>query len=235
MIKYIMRKTIYKNVDAQDILIQLNSPYFILVLFFSILYFFIYNIPLFLIDTYYNENIAYKLNLNIEFLELIYHLTFFLFTLLTFMIFEISPVPVAEKLYFLVWTRKGNALLKKDFKILKKKKKLYNRIWTQKCTKHSFSVCFKICKTLKKGSISFVLRQTATFDKIDVLYVNNGWVFDPYSCQQYTIEEFYQLFKAKEYKTFNFDEICTKSYSEFKKELKHELTEWAAANECSMF
>ena len=233
MIKYIMRKTIYKNVDAQDILVQLNSPYLILALFSCILSFFIYKIPMFLIDTYYNENIAYKLNLDIEFLKLIYDLTFISFALLKIIILETSPV--AGKLYFLVWSKKGNALLKKDFKILKKKKKLYNRLWTQKCTKHSFSVCFKICKTLKKGSISFVLRQTVTFDKIDVLYVNNGWVFDPYSCQQSTIEEFYQLFKAKEYKTFNFDEICTKSYSEFKKELKHELTEWAAANECSMF
>lgn len=247
MFKYFMRKFVFNDVDseAQDILIQLNTPHFILDLLFDILFLFILEVPIFLMNKYYDEDVAHALNLGINYLRIIYLLAILVITQ-TFKkdIYDTYQF-ILKKLYFWMWTKNGNALSKKDFKILKNNQKLYNRILTQKCKKHRFSVCFKICKTLKKGNISFVSIQTIKIKKkyyvfnfkMNVLYINENedWVFDPYSCQQYPIKKFNEIFKVKVYKTFSFDDISNISYSKFKKEQKTKLTEWATSNDCSMF
>ena len=68
-----------------------------------------------------------------------------------------------------------------------------------------------------------------------VLYVNNGWAFDTYSSRQYPIEKLHEIYKAKIYKSFSFDEISNKSYEEFREEQEPELAKWSIDNDCSMF
>ena len=68
-----------------------------------------------------------------------------------------------------------------------------------------------------------------------VLYVNNGWAFDTYSSRQYPIEKLHEIYKAKIYKSFSFDEISNKSYEEFREEQEPELAKWSIDNDCSIF
>ena len=68
-----------------------------------------------------------------------------------------------------------------------------------------------------------------------VLYVNNCWAFDTYSSRQYPIEKLHEIYKAKIYKSFSFDEISNKSYEEFREEQEPELAKWSIDNDCSMF
>lgn len=65
-----------------------------------------------------------------------------------------------------------------------------------------------------------------------VLYVKDGWAFDTYSGRQYPLDKIHEIYKAKIYKTFTFDDIGEKSYEEFMSEIRLELVEWAKENNC---
>ena len=153
---------------------------------------------------------------------------------------------LAEKIYFLICTTKGKAISKSDFKIIKQvNEKLYELISMQRCRGYCYSICFRICKVLKKGSIEFLaVKKFSLHDKEDgdeknfimhVLYVNNGWAFDTYSSNQYPLEKLHKIYKAKVYKTFSYEEISGKSYEEFKEKQEHELTKCSNDNDCFMF
>ena len=153
---------------------------------------------------------------------------------------------LAERIYFLACTKKGKALSKKDFKTIRQvNKKLYTFIATQNCRGYCYSICFEMCKALKKGSMEFIAVKEIVMDKDDeddgkvftmhVLYINNGWAFDTYSSRQYPIEKLHEIYKAKVYKVFDYDSIRDKSYEEFRDELEPELAKWSAINDCSMF
>ena len=70
---------------------------------------------------------------------------------------------------------------------------------------------------------------------IHVLYLNDGRAFDTNSSRQFPIEEIHDIYKAKVYKVFSFEEIATKSYIEFKKAQEEQLAKWASENNCSMY
>ena len=153
---------------------------------------------------------------------------------------------LAKRIYFLACTTKGKALSKNDLKIIEEaNENLYALIEMQLCRGYCYSVCFEICKTLKKGSIEFlaIKRFFPSNDEKDdgkdftmhVLYVNNGWAFDTYSLRQYPIEKLHEIYKAKIYKTFSFEQIGSKSYEEFREEQEPELAKWSMDNDCSMF
>ncbi len=152
---------------------------------------------------------------------------------------------LTERMYFLACTKKGKALSKKDFEtILQVNEKLYAFIATQSCRGYCYSICFGMCKALKKGSIEFIAIKKFNMDKdgkddekaftMHVLYINNGWAFDTYSSRQYPVERLHEIYKAKVYKVFDYDSICDKSYDEFRDEQEPELAKWCIINDCFM-
>lgn len=76
---------------------------------------------------------------------------------------------LAKKIYFLICTTKGKAISKSDFKIIKQvNEKLYELISMQRCRGYCYSICFRICKVLKKGSIEFLaVKKFSLHDKED--------------------------------------------------------------------
>ena len=247
MIKYFIRKTIYKEFDkeSQDMLLQLNSKQHIIKLlcfmFWAVIYFFSF-IPIFIIIIC--EDVEFSMTTHIA---IIAFMLIYFFGLLVSMkvftraMFGFSQL-LAERIYFLACTTKGKALSKEDFKTIQKiNEQLYMFVATQMCKGHCYSICFDLCKALKKGSIEFLAIKMVSphGDEEDftmhVLYENNGWAFDTYSSRQYPIERLHEIYKAKIYKTFSFDEISNKSYEEFREEQEPKLAIWSIDNDCSMF
>mgnify|MGYP003305659783 CR=1 FL=1 len=241
-----MRKTIYKKFDkdSQDIILELTSKQIIIQIFcymFWAMIFIFPFIPLIIIDIF--EDI--QLGIITQILIIVFILMWGIGLLVSMKIFRTAMFGfselLAERIYFLTYTTKGNALSKKDFEVIKQNKDMF--ISTQMCRGYCYSVCFEICKVLKKGSIEFLaVKQFSPHEEDDgknftmhVIYVNNGWAFDTYSSRQYQIEKLHEIYKAKVYKSFSFDEISRKSYEEFKEEQEPKLAEWAINNDCSMF
>lgn len=251
MIKYFMRKTIYKEFvkEDQDILLQLISKQHIIEFFCNMFWGFVFItsfIPLFII--YICKDVKFSITAQIAII--IFILIYFVTFLISMKVFEKTMFEftklLAKKIYFLIFTKKGKALRKNDFDAIKQtNKKLYTFISTQMCQGYCYSICFSICKALKKGSIEFLAirnffpQNSKKDDEKDftmhVLYVNNGWAFDSYSSRQFPIEKLHTIYKSKVYKAFSFEEICNKSYEDFKGEQEPELKKWAIANNCSMF
>lgn len=251
MIKYFMRRTIYKEFDkeSQDVLLQLTSKQHIIGILCSMFWevaLIFPLIPLFIIDVC--EDI--ELSMTTQIAIIVFMLICGAGLLVSMKVFERAVFGfsylLAERIYFLVCTTKGKALCKDDFKVIKKEnEELYMYIATQTCRGYCYSICFEICKALKKGCIEFlaVKKLSPHISEEDdgkdftmhVLYVNNGWAFDTYSSRQYPIEKLHEIYKAKVYKTFSFDEISSKSYEEFREEQEPELAKWSIANDCSMF
>lgn len=243
-----MRRTTYKEFDreTQDMLLQLTSKQYIikrLCLMFWVVAFIFPYIPVFIIDVC--EDIEFSKTTQIAIIAfMIICGAGLLVSRKVFKeaMFGFSEL-LAERIYFLVYTTKGKAICKNEFKIINQAdEELYQYIETQMCRGYCYSSCFKICKALKKGCIEFLaIKQLSPHDDdekdftMHVLYVNNGWAFDTYSSRQYPIEKLHEIYKAKIYKSFSFDEISSKSYKEFREELEPELTKWSIDNNCSMF
>lgn len=248
MIKYFMRKTIYKEFDkeSQDMLLQLTSKQHIIELlcfmFWAVAYIFPF-IPLFIIDVC--EDIEFSMTTNIAIIT--FMLIYFVGWLVSMKVFKRAMFGfsqlLSEKIYFLVCTTKGKALGKNEFNDIKQEnEKLYEFIETQMCRGYCYSICFEICKALKKGYIEFLAIKRFSPHSDDgkdftmhVLYVNKGWAFDTYSSRQYPIRKLHEIYKAKVYKTFSFEEISSKSYEEFREEQEPKIAKWAINNDCSMF
>ena len=252
MIKYFIRKTIFKNLDreTQDVLLELNYQYFLIeVLCYVLFVTFCISplIPLFIIDI--SEDIEFSVVTQIIVFSFIILLYFGIFT--SIIIFQratrIFFEMMIERLYFLLCTQKGKALSKKDFETIEQVDTDLNfLISTQSCKGYCFSVCFDMCKILKKGDIEFIAIKKTSIDKdsknydgksffIHVIYINNEWTFDTNSAHQYPIDELHRIYKAKIYKKYNFDDISTKSYEDFKNEIYPELSNWCSNNDCSCF
>lgn len=247
-----MRKTIYKGVDheTQDMLLQLIARHhiieFVCFMFWAVIYIFPF-IPLFIIDVC--EDVEFSMTTQIAIIA--FMLICFIGLLIFFKVFTRAMVGfsqlLAEKVYFLGCTKKGKALSKIDFETIKQvNEKLYAFIATQKCQGYCYSICFEMCKALKKGTIEFIAVKKIAMDKDDedddgkaftmhVLYINKGWAFDTYSARQYPVEKLHEIYKAKVYKAFDFDSIRDKSYDEFRDEQEPELAKWSTINDCSMF
>lgn len=247
-----MRKTIYKGLDheTQDMLLQLISRQHIiqyLCLLFWLVIYILTLTPLFIIDVC--EDIEFSMTTQVAII--VFMIIYTIGWLVLLVVFKVAVISfsllLAEKIYFLVCTTKGKALSKEDFETMKQvKENLYAYIATQKCRGYCYWTCFQICKVLKKGYIEFVAVKKFSEEKYDdeddgkeftmhVLYVNNGWAFDTYSSRQYPIEKLHEIYKAKIYRSFSFEEIGEKSYEEFRKEEEPELAKWSAINDCSAF
>ncbi len=251
MIKYLMRKTIYNSMDhdTQDMLLQLNARYkvieFLCFMFWAVLYIFPL-IPLFIIAVF--EDVELSMTTQIAILAFVLiNAVGLLVSLKVFKraMFGFSKL-LAERIYFLTCTKKGKALSKKDFETIRQVyEDLYALIATQNCRGYCYTICFEMCKALKKGSIEFIAVKKFSVDKDDeddgktftmhVLYINNGWAFDTYSSRQYPVEKLHKIYKAKVYKVFDYDAIRNKSYVEFRDEQEPELARWSAINDCFMF
>lgn len=253
MIKYILRKTTCKeyNCEAELIIheqgvkqviiwiICTTMLWSILILLFTLISIFIIYICEkcdILIPTY-NEVILRSAIILVEIV--------ICYKIFALKIWNFSHL-LTKKIYFLVYTTKGKAICKNDFKVIKHvNNKFYMFIVTQMCIGNCAGTSFSICKTLKKGSIEFLaIKELLPNDDMEgerkkfrmhVLYVNNGWAFDTYMLQQYPLEQLHQIYEAKVYKTFKFDEIRNKSFEEFREEQRAELTKWINENDCSMF
>lgn len=207
-----MRRTIYKEFDkeSQDMLLQLISKQHIIemlcFMFWAVPVIFTY-IPVFIIEVC--EDVEFSMTTQIAII------TFMMICFVGFLVsmkvfkramFGFSQL-LAERIYFLVCTTKG--------------------------------------KALKTGSIEFLaVKKFSPHDDeeddgkdftMHVLYANNGWAFDTYSSRQYPIEKLHEIYKAKIYKSFSFNEISSKSYKEFREEQEPELAKWSIDNDCSMF
>lgn len=252
MIKYLMRRTIYKELDkeSQHMFLQLNfKKYMIEILcsmFWAVAYIFPF-IPLYIINVC--EDIKFSMTTQMVIIAFtLISLAGFLIFMRVFnkAMFGFSHL-LAERIYFLVCTTKGKAFCKNELRIIKQvNEKLYELIATQMCRGYCYSICFEMCKSLKKGAIEFLaVKKFSSHDKYDdddgknrtmhVIYVNNGWAFDTYSSRQYPIEKLHEIYNCEVYKTFSFDEISSKFYEEFRKEQEPELVKWCIDNDCSMF
>ena len=248
MIKYLMRKTIYKEVDheTQDMLLQLIAQYhvieFLCFKFWVVILIFPF-IPLLIIAVLDNVTLSMTTQIAITVFMLICAVGLLVsIKIFKRAMFGFSKM-LAETIYFLICTRKGKALSKKDFEYIRQvNEKLYEFISTDKCRGYCYSICFDMCKTLKKGFIEIIAIKKLSISKNDVkpytlhvLYINNGWAFDTYSLRQYPVERLHEIYKAKVYKVFDYDFIRNKSYDEFRDEQEPELIKWSAINDCSMF
>lgn len=154
---------------------------------------------------------------------------------------------VAQKIYFWIYTTRGKALSKADFETIRiSNPDLYDSILTQDCLGYCYTTCYELLNTLKKGEIEFVAIKKSSLEvkdpafdgryfKIHVLYINNGWAFDTYSQQQYPLSTLHRILKAKVYKSFGFNDICNKSFYEFRDEQRPGINEWCDANNCDSF
>lgn len=242
-----MRRTIYKEFDkeSQDMLLQLTSKQHIIelfcLMFWAVIWIFPF-IPLFIIDVC--EDVEFSMTTQLAIIA--FMLICFVGLLASMKVFKRAMFGfsqlLAERIYFLVCTTKGKALGKEDFRVIQKvNERLYMFVATQMCRGYCYSICFEMCKALKNGNIEFLaVKKFSPHDDgkdftMHVLYVNNGWAFDAYSSRQYPIERLHEIYKAKIYKTFSFDEISSKSYEEFREEQEPKLAEWSIDNDCSMF
>lgn len=251
MIKFFMRKTIFKDFDkeSQDRLLKLTLKWYIIeflcLMFWAVIYI-LPVIPLYIINIC--EDIEFSMTTQIALLVFmsVSFITFLIFYIVFKKTMFVFSLLLAERVYFLVCTMKGNALNKSDIKFIKQvNEKLYECISTQRCQGYCYSICFDICKTLKKGEIEFLaVKKCFPYDEeeddgkvftMHVLYVNNGWAFDLTNSCQYPIDKLHEIYKAKIYKRFSFDEISSKSYEEFREEQVNELEKWSNENDCSMF
>lgn len=246
-----MRRTIYKEFDkeSQDMLLPLTSKQHIIetfcFMFWGIAFIF-QLIPLFIIGVC--EDI--ELSMTTQIAIIAFMLICGAGLLVSMKVFNRAMFGfsqlLAERIYFLVCTTKGKAICKNEFNIIRQaNEEQYEFIANQMCRGDCYSICFEICKALKKGCIEFLaIKKISPHDDeeddgkdftIHVLYVNNGWAFDTYSSRQYPIKKLHKIYKAKIYKSFSFDEISSKSYEEFREEQEPELAKWSIDNDCSIF
>ena len=138
----------------------------------------------------------------------------------------------------------GNAISKSDFDVIKKKdKRLHYLMKTSQVNGYCYNVCFRILKCLKKGEIHLIAikwtqKEEASEEHRDkeytmhALYVNNGWCFDTYGERQYPLEEVMRREQAKFYRSYNFEDIETITFSQFRQKEGPALRKWCEENDC---
>ena len=252
MIKYIMRKFIYNEIDhdMQDALIKLLKPYWSLHALccqHSTINMISPWIPLWILCIAGGKNLVVPDATAIAVITFL--LIHFTISLVFAKVFEEAysgfAILLLERSYFLLCTKKGKAISRKDLKTIKKvNPKLFEYISTQKCSGLCYAICFETLKALKKGKIEFSASKWLQCDKTDdnegkyftahVLYVNNGWAFDTFSARQYKIDDLHEIYEAKIYKSFDYEAIQGKTYEEFREDEAPEFEKWCAENDCTV-
>ena len=248
MFKLLLKKTVFRGADkeSQERLLKLLSKKFTII-FLSIMIWLVlfasqFILPI-IIDIMEKGEFATKTQVVVS----IYAIASLIFALVFIKIFKEQAMTfsllIGNQVYFWLCTQKGNAISKKDFlKIKNDQEDLLYSIQTGACKGFCYSVCFKLLKTLEKGSIEFLAVREISFEDdeeakngytLHVLYVNNGWAFDTYSVRQYPVEKFYKLEEAKLCRTYKFQDIKDLSYDEFWESNYKDVSEWCQKNDCS--
>lgn len=253
MIKYIMRKIIYKGIapKTQDALIKLLKPYWTLYFIcyqFLTIYIMLPIIPMLIISFFGGKNLEVSnlADILITAFLIIHIIASAVFAQVFKDAYQNFIFSLWKKSYFLLCTKKGKAISKNDFKTIKEvNSKQFEYIETQKCSGLCYGTCFEILKALKKGRMEFISAKSLQCSKeqtnegkyftAHVLYINNGWAFDTFSVRQYKVEDLYAIYEAKVYKSFDYEAIKDKSYDEFKKDELLDFEKWCAENDCTVY
>ena len=251
MLKFIMRKTIYKDYDreTQDMLIALMtkmviaqySSFLIWPLLFGMTF-----LPVIVMGTLEGIETKFTTDCAIVALEIFYFILFVLLYLHFPSAVGGFSLALGNRLYFNKYTKQGRALSKEDFKLLYEVcDKLPVSMEHHICVGCCYSVAYELLKALKKGEIKLIAMKNLRYkdgsivsdDKIHTytmhaLYVNNGWCFDSYSIRQYPLGWFMGVCGGKEYRTISYGDIRDTEYEDFMRIMEPCAKEWADRNDC---
>lgn len=244
MIKFILRKTAFKQYDkeTQDHLLPLLTKKYTTMWFCCFMFhFLIYIAPMLLLyfatngrefDSTYNIILGIAIGIYTCILLISY--AFYTREIIVF-----STATLPDKLYNKLYAQKGNALSKQDFKKIEKENKdLYECITSCLCHGHCYAICFDILKILKTGNMKFLaVKKLAIEDgketyTMHVLYEKNGWVFDTYNQRQYPVEKALTLHQGIVYKDFSYEDIKALTHQEFRDKTYDEFVKWCEEHDC---
>lgn len=245
MIKFILRKTAFKQYDkeTQDHLLPFLTKKYTTMWFCCFMsHFLVYIAPILLLyfavngrefDSVYN----FLLGTGILIYECILLISYKFFAK---EIIEFCTETLPDKLYNRIYAQRGKALSKQDFKKIQcENYDLYQVITTHLCHGYCYAICFEILKVLKTGNIKFIAvrkikdadEETETYT-MHVLYEKNGWVFDTYNQHQYPVEKDIALHKGIVYKDFYYEDIKGLTYEEFREKNYENFAKWCKENDC---
>lgn len=245
MVKFILRKTVFKKYDkeTQDHLLPLLTKKYTTIWFCGFMFHLLFFIAPFILlyfsvngkelDSVYNIVLGISISLYVCLLSFFYG--FFHTEIMKF-----CTETLPDRLYNRIYAQRGKAISKEDFKKIKEKyDTLYQCITSCLCHGYCYSICFAILKTLKKGKIKFIAIKELTGSNcpytMHVLYENNGWIFDTYNQRQYPVEKALILHKAIIYKDFSYEDIKGLSYEEFRDKNYEELAKWCTKHDCYQY
>ena len=155
---------------------------------------------------------------------------------------EIFVAKMTKKLYPIIITKRGKAISKKDFKVIKKASPtLYDTIMSEKCCGQCYFVSWVILQILRKGYIQFVAvkhfyelnEEKKEQYKIHVIYVNKDWCFDTYSQRQMPVKELCEIWRGKLIDKYDYSAIKGKEFEEFRDSIAPKLRKWCNENNCA--
>lgn len=242
MINTILRKTLYKNYDfrMQHMILQLLGHVHIFIFFCNLFWLVFLLLPIVLLPIVFPIML---LNLPKQLLFLLF---LFLYVMGIVYIFRTNGFFEENFLYkflhFFVFTQKGNAISKNDFKNIKKNDKyLYRILKNRTCLGKCYTTCFQLLKILQKGSMLFIsikeltLKNETPYNTIHVLFINENWAFDTYSQRQFPIEKIFAIYQPQVYTTFSFDDVKNYTYEEFRSIHYEDFAKWCKENDTFQF
>ena len=241
MFNFILRKTEFKDYDKedQDRLIAFLSKKYLMLFYAQLIFSFCISSPLACLIIYCDLSDSSSITTT-TFAILATIIGIFLIICFLFFISEINSFVnlMAIKLYCTFYTKKGNALTKKDFEFIEKENsKLYNSITSPKCQGKCYAVSYGLLTTLKTGNIKFVAVKTCDKDKkekytLHALYEKDGWVFDTYNQHQYPTEKCITMHEGIVWKDIFYKDIEKISPKDYGKDFYPELAKWCEEHDC---
>ena len=142
-------------------------------------------------------------------------------------------------LYFNIYTKKGKAITRKQFKKIKKEyPELYTLISSQKVAGQCYAVSFELLKLLKEGNLIFLAvddddpnAHKNTNYHMHTLYLNKGYVFDTNFSLQIPYEDFLTINKVRIFKVFSYKDVKDVDFLEFRTMLHPQLVNWCEENQ----
>ena len=142
-------------------------------------------------------------------------------------------------LYFNIYTKKGKAITRKQFKKIKKEyPELYALISSQKAAGECYAVSFELLKLLKEGELIFLAvndddpnAHKNTNHHMHTLYLNKGYVFDTDFSLQVPYEDFHTINKVRIFKIFSYNDVKDVDFLEFRTMLHPQLVNWCEENQ----
>lgn len=133
--------------------------------------------------------------------------------------------------------KSGKAITEEDFNNLDNG--LVRFLATNNCCGHCYWTCFQLLKGLKKGKITFLCIEYSEKVKEEsghtytahMIYENNGWLFDAYTCKQYKREDYKKIFPAPEWKSLSYEDIKDLSPDDFREKYAEGFHAWCKEND----